>query len=78
MHYVLGLHMDLKNIGFGLNNFQKRRYWWRHHDVIVTLKFFYMAHALVQTIIFKTCGRSMPHLLYFYQYKRYKSGQNRQ
>ena len=40
---------------------------WRHN-------FFYIAHALVQRIIFKTCGRSRPHLLYFSKYKRSKSG----
>ena len=40
---------------------------WRH-------TFFYQAHALVQRIIFKTCGRSRPHLLYFSKYKRSKSG----
>ena len=44
---------------------------WRHHAV---KKIFYMAHARVQTIIFKTCGRSRSHLLYFSQYKRSKSG----
>ena len=42
------------------------------------LKKIYMAHALVQTIIFKICGRSRPHLLYFSKYKRRKIGQNRQ
>ena len=40
---------------------------WRHN-------FFYIAHALVQRIIFKTCGRSRRHLLYFSEYKRRKIG----
>ena len=74
MEEVLGPNMHLKNVGFGLNNFQKWRYWWRHHDVIMRQKNLYMAHARVQTIIFKTCGRSRYHLLYFSQYKRSKSG----
>ena len=45
---------------------------WRHHDVTI---FFHIAQATIQTIIFKTCGRNRPYLLYFSQYKRYKIGQ---
>ena len=43
----------------------------RDNDVT---KIFHIAQATIQTIIFKTCGRNRPYLLYFSQYKRCKIG----
>ena len=77
MHYVLGLDMELKNIGFGLNNFQKWRYWWRHHDVIVTLKNLHRPRISSNDYLQYLWSLKATSIILF-KYKRRKIGQNRQ